>query len=116
MKRNGRRLDRQADQYRRQHQPPSQWVAVQRCRGGQLRHVECVWIGCDVQTDEIDQQRQRTKKGVEEELHRRSTGIAVAPAGNDEVHRHDRQVEEEKEQDQIGRDDQPEADRLQEKE
>jgi hypothetical protein len=47
------------------------------------------------------QEEGRTEEGVEEELHGRVGPAGVAPPGHDEVHRHQRQFEEQEEQDEV---------------
>ncbi len=116
VERHRRGLHGEADQDRGQHEPPGEAVVAQRGSGRELDHVEGVRVGGDVQADEAQQQRERAEEGVEEELQRRPGGVAVAPAGDREVHPDDRQVEEDEEQDEVGGDEQPEAHRLQEQE
>ncbi len=117
VKRRHRRLDRESEHDRQQHQVGVDAAAGQRVRGDQGHHVEGVRADGEVQADEPQQQRQRPGEGIEEELERRRAGpLAVTPAGDDEVHPDDGQVEVDEEQDQVQGREQAQADGLQEQE
>ncbi len=111
-----RGLDGEADEDRGEDEPAREAATRQRHRRRELEHVERVRVGRDVEADEADEQRERPEEGVEEELERRAGGVLVAPAGDEEVHRDDRQVEEDEEEDEVGRHEQPEAHALEEEE
>ena len=116
VERHGGGLHGQAHQDRREHQPPGERLARQRRRGDELGDVEGVRVRGDVEPDEAQQQGQGAQERVEEELQRRPDRVAVAPPGDHEVHAHDGQVEEDEEQDEVGRHEHPEAHALQEQE
>lgn len=94
MERHGGCLHRQPDEDRREHETAGETGAGERGLLGELDHVEGMRIRGDVEADEPHQQGQGAEKGVEEELERRAGGVAVAPAGDHEVHPDDGQVEE----------------------
>lgn len=116
VERHGRCLDRQPDADRQQHRARVAGTSGERVRRGEVDHVEGVRGGGQIEPDEAEQQHQRTEERVEEEHQRRACPVAVAPAGDDEVHAHDGQIEEDEEQDQVQRDEQTQARRFQEQE
>ena len=61
------------------------------------------------QAQHADQHQGRTEHRVEEELHRRVLAIAVTPARDQEVHRHEHDLEEHEEHEEIEGDEHPEA-------
>jgi len=111
-----RRLHGEADQQGGHDEPPGHGTALQRRVRGEGHHVEGVRGRGQVQPDEPQQQGEGPEEGVEEELQRRAGGVAVAPSGDDEVHAHDGQVEEDEEQDEVLRGEDPQTAGLQEQE
>ena len=80
---------------------------------GELDHVEGVGVRREVEPDEPREEGERAEEGVEEEGERRTSPVAVTPPRDDDVHPDDRQVEEDEEEDEVGRGEQAGADGLQ---
>ena len=86
-------------------------------RGGDdLAHVEGAGLAAQIEREDGEQQGQTPEQGVEEEGQRGALPALVAPAGDDEVHADECDLEEDVEQDHVEGNERPDAGRLQEEE
>ena len=53
------------------------------------------------QAKHADQHERRTEHGVDEELHGRVVAVSVTPVSDQEIHRHEHDLEEHKEHEQV---------------
>ena len=113
VEREDRRLHREGGGEGQEQQHPGR---ARQVRVGERPHVEGRHAGLrgvdDDERQDADEQEGRGAEGVEEELPRRVAAPLVAPAGDQEVHRHEGQLEEQEEQQQVEGEEAPEAARL----
>ena len=114
VKRHQRRLDGEADEESGEHEPGVQAAGREGLLADDLGHVERPWLRHEVQAEDGEQQGQRAGERVDEELQRRALGVAVPPRADQEVHRDERHVPEDEEEEEVEREEQADRGPLEE--
>jgi hypothetical protein len=101
--------ERSGEREEEEHAGRARQVGV--AEGGEVEggHARLGGVDGDKRHD-ADQHERRGDKGIDEELRRRLVPLTrLAPPGDEEVHRHERELEEGEEQQDVGRQERPEA-------
>src|SRR5713226_5691261 len=101
MKRNHRQLDRKSDEESEENERGASARAGIGMGSDDRRKIERPRRGPNIQRQNREQHRQSAEARVEKKLHRCFHPLSVSPQADDEVHRHERDLEEQIEEEEV---------------